>query len=173
MNTQYARRCIGHINEVRCDYYFEFKECPNDKCTAQNDIAARHCRICETEIIDPNAKLKLEAIKNPSIQVDVLKAQYGISGTSTGFRINCAYRVRDSKGHEGTIFEHYSPISEKSKNVFYGQFVRKHCPEASKWYIHLNNRIKVEEMLQTAGVPLSLMIAKEEEGTRIKKKIFE
>jgi len=173
MNTEHARRCVGHINEVRCDYYFEFKECPNELCKAQNDIASRHCRLCETEIIDPNAKLKLDTIKIPTIQVDVLGARYGISGTKNHFRINCAYKIRDGKGNEGTIFEHFTPSSEKSKNVFYGQFVRKHCPDASKWYIHLHNRFKVEEMLQSAGVPLSLMISKEEAGMRIKKKIFE
>ena len=57
--------------------------------------------------------------------------------------------------------------------IFYGQFVKKHCgDEAVKWYMHLNNHGKVEQMLQTANTPISLMIAKEQEGTRIKRKIF-
>ena len=173
MNTQYARRCIGHINEARCDYYFEFKECPNEQCAVQNDVAARHCRVCETEIIDPNMKLKLDAISNPSIDVEVLKAQYGITGTQKSFRVNCAYKFRDNRGNEGTVFEHFTPSSEKAKNVFYGQFVRKHCSDSSKWYMHLTNRFKVEEMLQTINTPLSMVLTRNDEGIKIKKKIFE
>lgn len=72
----------------------------------------------------------------------------------------------------GSVFENYSPTSEKALRIFYGQFVKKHCDEAFKWYAHLGDRAKVEEMLQSANVPVSLLIAKEQEGTRIKKKIF-
>ncbi len=183
MNSEHARRCVGkqvsdEQKEERCKYYFEFKECenfllPNIPCGAQNDIAARLCHACGCELIDPNAKLSMSRVQNNVIQVNVLEARYGISGTQKGFRVNCAYKCRDDKGRVGSVFEHYSPSSDRAMRVFYGQFVKKHCEDASKWYIHLNNRSKVEEMLQTAGVPLSLMISKEHEGTRIKKKIFD
>ena len=186
MNTEHARRCIGRIpketehetdKEERCSYYFEFKECdseilPGIPCEAQNDIAARLCHKCGAELIDPNAKLSMARVQNNIVQVNVLEARYGISGTQKGFRINCAYKCRDESGNVGSVFEHYSPSSDKAMRLFYGQFVKKHCPDASKWYIHLNNRSKVEEMLQNADTPLSLLIAKEQEGIRIKKKIF-
>jgi DNA repair protein RadD len=172
MNTEHARRCIGVANERRCDYYFEFKACPDSSCGAQNDIAARLCHKCGHEIIDPNAKLSLSHVKNQLFQVNVLEARYGVSETQNGFRINCAYKCQDDSGRIGSVFENYSPISEKAARVFYGQFVKKHCSDASKWYIHLGNRSKVESMLQTADTPLSLLISREQEGMRIRKKIF-
>ncbi len=174
MNTEHARRCVGkkkleNEKEERCSYYFEFKEC---SCGAQNDIAARFCHSCKGELIDPNAKLSMSAVQSNDIQVDVLEARYGISGTQKGFRVNCAYKCRDESGRVGSVFEHYSPISEKSARVFYGQFVKKHCANASKWYMHLGDRQKVEEMLHDIDTPIALLIAKEQQGTRIKKKIF-
>ena len=186
MNTDTARRCVGLVprpdgtqsgtKEARCDYYFEFKECENITegvaCGAQNDIAARLCHKCGCELIDPNAKLSMSRVQNNVFQVEVLEARYGISGTQRGFRINCAYRCQDGNGRIGSVYEHYSPVSEKSIRVFYGQFVKKHCEDANKWYAHLNNRAKVEEMLQGVQTPMALLIAKEQEGTRIKKKIF-
>lgn len=188
MNTEHARRCVGKVDkpsdkvdkvaEERCKYYFEFKSCTNVLdggviCDAQNDIAARHCHSCKGELIDPNAKLSMNAVKSNLIEVNVLQARYGISGTQRGFRVNCAYKCQDNAGRVGTVFEHYSPVSEKALRVFYGQFVKKHCAEPSKWYIHLQSRSKVEEMLQTIETPMRLVIAPDHEGTRIKKKIFE
>tara|TARA_R110000868_G_C10972576_1_gene770498 strand:- start:28268 stop:30010 length:1743 start_codon:yes stop_codon:yes gene_type:complete len=184
MNTEHARRCVGQVpketeepdKEERCKYYFEFKECDNitdgKECGAQNDIAARLCHSCHCELIDPNAKLSMSRVQNNVFQVNVLEARFGISGTQKGFRVNCAYKCRDETGRVGSVFEHFTPTSERALRVFYGQFVKKHCEDASKWYIHLSNRSKVEEMLQVACVPMSLMIAKEQDGTRIKKKIF-
>ncbi len=170
-NTEHARRCIDVTNEKRCDYYFEFKSCPNIKCGVKNDISARVCRECKCEIIDPNAKLTL--IKKNLIEVDVIKARYGISGTQRTFRINCAYQCKNSEGKIANVYEHYSPISDKAMRVFYGQFVKQHCKDASKWYIHLHNRHKIEEMLRTIETPHKLLIAMHHEGAKIKKKFFE
>lgn len=192
MNTEHARRCVGRVQkesdessepdkpsdkEERCRYYFEFKECenfllPDIPCGAQNDIAARLCHKCGCELIDPNAKLSMAKVQNNYLEVQVLEARYGISGTQKGFRVNCAYKCQDATGRVGSVFEHYSPVSEKAMRVFYGQFVRKHCEDSSKWYIHMNNRSKVEEMLRSVNTPVSLLIAKEQAGMRIKKKIF-
>lgn len=186
MNTEHARRCVGKLTkqdpkvdkviEERCSYYFEFKECENItdgvECGAQNDIAARLCHKCGCELIDPNAKLSMARVQNNVFTLAVLEARYGISGTQKGFRINCIYKCRDETGRVGSVFENYSPSSDKSMRVFYGQFVKKHCSDASKWYIHLGNRSKIEEMLQNVDTPLSLLVAKEQEGLRIKKKIF-
>lgn len=185
MNTEHARRCVGRIpkedeseKDERCKYYFEFKQCENDilpgiPCEAQNDIAARLCHKCGCELIDPNAKLSMATVQNNYLEVRVLEARYGISGTQRGFRVNCAYKCQDDTGRVGSVFEHYSPVSEKALKVFYGQFVKKHCENSSQWYIHMNNRSKVEEMLQSVKTPISLLIAKEQNNTRIKKKIFE
>ena len=170
MNTEYARRCIGQDHASRCDYYFEFKPCPS--CESKNDIAARQCWSCHGEIIDPNAKLSLNKIKNLTLTVKVLEARYGLSGTNQGFRVNAAYHCQDNKGNVGIVYEHYTPSSEKAKNIFYGQFVRKHLTKSSEWYPYLTNRNKVERMLHEINTPIELIIAPDKNGSRIKKKIF-
>lgn len=173
MNTEHARRCIGIINEVRCDYFFEFKVCPENGCQIKNDISARHCRACDAEIINPNDKLTLDIMKSLSREVYVMKAKFGISGTSTSFRVNCGYQCKDIEGNILSVHEHYTPVSEKARYVFYGQFVRKHCDKASSWFMHLHNRAKVEEMLDDANIPTRLLIMHHEEGHKIKKKFFD
>jgi DNA repair protein RadD len=172
MNTEHARRCVGVCESGRCDYYFEFKECLVPSCGAKNDIAARNCHKCGGEIIDPNAKLSLASVQKNIFNVEVLEAKYAVSGTQRGFRVNCAYRCQDESGRIGSVYESYSPVSDKSMRVFYGQFVRKHCADASQWYMHLHNRARVEAMLETVETPVALLVAKEQEGLRIKKKIF-
>lgn len=172
MNTEYARRCIGVVNNKRCDYYFEFKECPNELCKVKNDIASRQCRLCEQELIDPNEKLSLEVIKKPVIDVLVLEAKYRVSGTQDRFRVQCVYKCRDSQGHVEHVYENYSPINDRAKNVFYGQFVRKHCADSSKWYMHLNKKNMVIDMMQTIDTPYKLSISPSMNGTKIKRKYF-
>lgn len=173
LNTEHARRCVGITNDKRCDYFFEFKNCPNLSCQIKNDVSARHCRECETEIIDPNEKLTLAPIKKLTFEVDVVNTQYSISGTPTSFRVNCVYHGRLPTGAIQTFHESYSPSSEKATYVFYGQFVRKHCVKASQWFMHLNNRDKIEAMLKTAQFPTRLVIEPFDNGYKIKKKVFE
>ena len=173
MNTEHARRCIGLINDVRCDYFFEFKVCPDSGCQVKNDISARYCRACEAEIIDPNEKLTLDSVKALTKEVMVLEAKFGTSGTSTSFNINCGYQCRDLDGNILSIHEHYSPSSEKARYVFYGQFVRKHCEKSSTWFMHLHNRHKIDEMLDEANIPTRLLVAFDENGMKIKKKFFD
>lgn len=171
MNTEHARRCIGiQENKSRCDYYFEFKECV--RCHAKNDIAARICHACKEEIIDPNAKLSMSRVQSHVIELIVLEAKYGISDTKNGFRVNCIYKCMDDNGKTGSIFENYTPSSEKAVRVFYGHFVKQHCEESSKWYPHLDNRKKVTEMLQSIRTPVSIFVSKENDEVKIKKKIF-
>lgn len=191
MNADTARRCVGKIDnksgkidkktgeiaKERCSYYFEFKECEHEiageLCGAKNDLVARQCHKCKGELIDPNAKLSLSQVQQNVKEVRVLEARYGLSGTQKGFRVNCVYKCQDNSGRIGSVFEHYSPISEKAQRVFYGQFVRKHCEDSSKWYMHLNRRDKIEEMLREVNTPVRLLIAREQEGTKIKRKYFD
>lgn len=172
MNTEHARRCIGVTNEVRCDYYFEFKNCPASECGVKNDVSARQCRLCEAEIIDPNEKLSLDAVKKLTKEVHVLQAKYSVSGSQHGFRVSCSYSCQDNEGNVGTVYEHYSPSSEKAKHVFYGQFVRKHIPNSHKWYLQIHDKFRVQAMLQEVLSPVKLVIYPCAQGSKIKKKIF-
>jgi hypothetical protein len=173
LNTETARRCVGLVYEERCDYYFEFKECSNEKCHAQNDISSRHCRICEAELIDPNAKLVLPSSPQVLRELEVLDAKYAISDSKNGFRVNCMYRCKDDKGRVAAFYENYTPISDKAKHVFYGNFIKKHCDKPSDWYLHLDKREKMHEMLQSAHTPTHIMLHHDDKGYRIKRKIFQ
>lgn len=173
LNTETARRCVGVANDKRCEYYFEFKECPNAECGVKNDLASRHCRQCEHELIDPNKKLTLKTAVSDLKEMEVLEAKYAISDSKTGFRVNCMYRCRDEKGRVAAFYENYTPISDKAKHVFYGQFIKKHCEKPSDWYIHLDKREKMHEMLQSANTPTHIMLHQDTTGYRIKRKIFQ
>lgn len=172
LNTEHARRCIGMPNDKRCDYYFEFKPCPNAECGVKNDIASRQCRACGAEIIDPNSKLSLTPKVNDFKEVEVLKASYSVFNTQKGFRVNAYYVCRDQNGKIGSVNEHYSPINERAKMVFYGQFVKKHCEKPSEWYVHLSKQSKIEEMLQVVNTPIRLALKPAEIGYKIQRKYF-
>lgn len=57
MPAHYGRRCQhSHLRTgERCDYYWSCKFCP--VCDHANDISARFCSSCKTELINPNDKL--------------------------------------------------------------------------------------------------------------------
>lgn len=64
MPGHYGRRCNGLVKlsgateYERCGYYWTSKDC--EACGEKNDIAARFCRSCKAEIIDPNERLVIE-----------------------------------------------------------------------------------------------------------------
>lgn len=72
--SHYSRRCshiepLGRNEFKRCDYYWSFKECP--ECGHKNDLTARKCESCSTQLIDPNSKLiaEFKAFKKDLSQV--------------------------------------------------------------------------------------------------------
>jgi DNA repair protein RadD len=60
--AHYGRRCLGGSLVAgkweQCSYRWTSKECPH--CYEENDIAAKYCKSCKGEIIDPNEKLAIE-----------------------------------------------------------------------------------------------------------------
>lgn len=58
MPAHFGRRCQHTTNMItgeRCSYFWSCKMCP--VCDTDNDIAARFCRSCKTELVNPNDKL--------------------------------------------------------------------------------------------------------------------
>ena len=47
--------CGEHARRCTCGFWFISKICP--ECDCENDITARHCISCETELVDPNNAL--------------------------------------------------------------------------------------------------------------------
>lgn len=63
LSAHSGRRCNGFIRVSRkeferCGYRWTSKDCPN--CEEPNDIAARRCSSCKSELVDPNEKLRLD-----------------------------------------------------------------------------------------------------------------
>ena len=62
MPAHYGRRCTNQelVNGQyeRCLGRWSFKVC--NECETENDIAARYCTNCKSELVDPNTKLKLD-----------------------------------------------------------------------------------------------------------------
>lgn len=78
MPSHFGRRCVGLVLAAghydQCSYRWTFKECPH--CEAPNDVAARYCKSCKGEIVNPNDKLKadFEAMKKSPhmVQCDIV-----------------------------------------------------------------------------------------------------
>lgn len=119
MPAHYGRRCMALHRQPdgkyeQCTYRWTFKPCPNESCQEPNDIAARYCCKCKTEIIDPNDKLIIDfkaLKKNPfKMQCDkvlswTFKKTLSAAGNEvlkidfvTEYRsFSCWYQVRSSK----------------------------------------------------------------------------
>ena len=160
-NKVTTRRCIGMPNNKRCDYYFEWKDCP--KCLTQNDKVARFCRGCNHELIDPNANLKPLALVT---EVEV--TQMSISVHIDAYVAPAAISITYNHAHS----ESYMLTSTKALNIFYANFVRKHMDNPSKYYMSLNKMDTLEAIKRLARTPKYLILSTIDGHTRIKSKVF-
>jgi DNA repair protein RadD len=146
-NKVTARRCIGLPNNKRCDYYFIFKPCK--KCNCENDITARNCRSCDTELINPNAKLRMT--KDQTIELDVKQAKYWISdhGLTNTPIIHVMYQTQQIN-----VFENFYTTNDQARMILYAKFVKLHVEHPSEYFMHLNkmnviHKIVYKEKLKT------------------------
>jgi|ERR1700677_1212728 len=166
LNAHTARRCIGIVSNKRCDHYFEFKDCRS--CGVPNDIVSRHCRLCDTELIDPNAKLKKHTA---TVELDIHTAEYWVMAQKGGFPIINARYI----GYKNNFHECFYTNTEKSRNIAYAQFVRKHVKNASDYYMKMSDYRSMELMLKTGlKSPSSVVVIDNMDGTyKMFKKIFQ
>lgn len=141
LNKVMARRCIGVVNEKRCDHYFEFISCPS--CETKNDIVSRHCRSCQCELIDPNKKLKK----------DIILHEYEIE--------NISYQLLNFNKYQPCIKIHYQSIcgatfsesfgtsSAQQKNICYAKFLRLHCAKPSDYYMKMNDGESLKKLFES------------------------
>ena len=172
LNTDTARRCVGYANNKRCDYFFEFKSCQNKDCGVKNDLASRHCRLCESELIDPNDKLSLKSITDLAFECRVLSASYSLLELQSGLKLCATYQCLVNDSTSIQVRENFFSTSERAKQVFYGQFIKKHSPQPGQWYTTLHHKGRMLAMLQTINTPEKLSIKIEEGIYIIKKKHF-
>lgn len=116
--AHFGRRCQARIKAgadyVQCSYRWTFKPCPH--CEADNDIAARYCRECKGEIVDPNEKLIMDfraMKKDPHIkQTDVVLSWNPIDSISQKGHETWRIEVRTTHRHF-TFWIQKNPMSEK------------------------------------------------------------
>jgi len=93
--SHYGRRCTGV--EVtggtiqRCGYKWTCKKC--EKCEHENDIAARYCKKCKCELVNPNDNLR-EKIKPVIIFDDVIDMNVGRHKTANGETLKIEYVLK-------------------------------------------------------------------------------
>jgi hypothetical protein len=66
-NSLTARRCIGRADGKRCEFFFSFVECQDQRspngmlmakgCGTKNDTRSKVCRKCNNWLVDPNENL--------------------------------------------------------------------------------------------------------------------
>lgn len=139
-NTIHSRRCIGIINNSRCNHYFEFKEC---SCGTQNDITSRECRSCGKELIDPNAKLK--RLTRQTQELIVLNVTYEAS--CLGYTSTPIIKIKYVCVGGKTIYENYLTNTERARQITYNKFIKLHCEKPSKHYRHMMNIYAMKAML--------------------------
>ena len=168
LNTVHSRRCIGISDAGRCDNYFEWKDCHH--CGAKNDKTVRHCRECETELIDPNAKLTLKAAKPARVTFEVDSAKYWCLDSSLGPSINAMYNLTNGM----RIYESFTIRDSRMANIFYGIFVRTMVRNASSYYPVLQSYPHMQAMLKSDDMrtPFQLECVYENDRYIIKKRLF-
>ncbi len=167
-NTIHARRCIGIVENKRCDHFFEFKECPS--CQTENDKCSRLCRNCKHELIDPNAKL--HKIIKETHSLDVIEAHYKVysMGPTLLPIINISYDCGANR-----VAEYYYTNTPKNKNILYAKFIKLHFENPSQIYPYLSNLFKMREIIETYDIktPSQLICVKDSDGYfKLMKKIF-
>ena len=173
LNSETTRRCIGITNDIRCEYYFEFKEC--FKCKELNDITARYCRTCKFELLDPNRNLNKEAAARDYIELKVVASKYWVINRSVP--VFCAkYKAYHEKsGRTFVLGESYILRSKLSKDIFYSKFVKDQFKHPTYSYRCLGNEDHLNAIIDSGEVatPDSLIAKKKDDGTfRIHKKLF-
>lgn len=171
-NKMTTRRCIGVIDNARCEHYFDFKPCI--KCAILNDITARYCRGCKFELLDPNRNLKL--YPTGTIEFDVHNTYYGVKyadGRQTRVIFFALYR---GKGIDRKyVNEEYITWTKRGRDYFYANFVKKYFKNPSKVYRHLDNYYFLSKIINKEEImmPSKLILIPDNDKYKIIYKVFE
>lgn len=146
MNTVRSRRCIGIQDNKRCDNYFSWKDCT--ACQTKNDATSRHCRSCQAELIDPNAKLVYEPAIQKRFIFTVKQANYWVTEVNQAPSVNAKYATTQGLH----IYESFSLKTQQCKNIFYGKWMREMVRNSSKYYPHMSDAKGMHKMLESTDL---------------------
>lgn len=145
--AHFGRRCMGLTQTgkrgeyERCGYRWTFKPCPH--CEAENDIAARYCKECKGEIVDPNEKLKTDfkAFKRDPTQWQ----------TDQVISMTCKPGV-SAKGNKTIRVEWVTP---------YRQFTTWFSPDSKASIIRLRHEVFIKATYDGATPPATVTYRKD------------
>lgn len=172
LNKVMARRCIGNIERngtsSRCDNFFTWKECHS--CQAQNDTTSRHCRLCEAELIDPNAKLTSTAATAARETFTLKSAKYWVTDHYGRPQFYCMYQTTNGLN----LYESFAIRDSRTKNIFYAVLVKVHVTKSSDYYPHLESIHHLRKMISDGVIrcPDALECSIENGKYKIKKRMF-
>jgi superfamily II DNA or RNA helicase len=140
MNSEHARRCIGpdSLNnqpDDRCGYFWQSRKCEDQLvngllkvkgCGTENDTAARECRNCHVQLIDPNAKLTNKSYDAGDWK-PVLRMNIDVAGKNQdGICVKYYLDVFDENGKQEIASVDYWAIKAGGKRTWESGFVRRH-----------------------------------------------
>ncbi len=141
-NGEHARRCISKDKDEpdgRCSYFWKSRTCDDHMvngmlkkkgCLAENDIAARNCRICDNILIDPNDKLTHKSYSQSDFR-PVLRMTVGITGRqSDGIEVNYFLDVFDETGKQEIAKIQFWAINDGGK-MAWKKFIKDHINDYS------------------------------------------
>tara|TARA_R110000850_G_scaffold272422_1_gene407594 strand:+ start:1044 stop:2915 length:1872 start_codon:yes stop_codon:yes gene_type:complete len=134
-NGEHSRRCSNIINGQRCEYFWQYTECEDQilngllkikGCGVKNDIAAKICRGCDNQLVDPNKKLTHKSYSAGDWR-PVLKMGVDVTGKSQdGICVKYYLDVFDENGKQEVATVNFWAINEKGKRTWTSNFVRRH-----------------------------------------------
>lgn len=148
LNTVNARRCIGMVQDKRCDHWFEWKKCPG--CDAKNDIVSRQCRLCHIELLDPNRALSEIASNKNKLLFQVKETHYGISVVNGFPRFDITYLLDTGSTQTRYIKaqENFLLSTEKSIRFFYHTVAKLHFMHPHQSYNKLQNILYLKSIIE-------------------------
>lgn len=140
----FGRRCQGWFEDddghrEQCDFRFRFKNCP--QCNAENDIAARRCRECDTVLVDPDDMLKAALKLKDALVLRCSGMALQPGADEKGEWLKITYYDEDG----ADVSERFRLQTPAQRTAFEQLFIRPHtrtgCPCAgSPWRISCASR---------------------------------
>jgi DNA repair protein RadD len=121
-NSKYARRCVGESSEAvdgRCDFFWISKTCL--ACGTLNDTAARECRKCDAQLIDPNENLSGKHYTDDDLQ-NVVKMDVYLTKNQQGVLV----RYLLESGEKPIEVFWPDPKNQIARKIWKMKFVFKH-----------------------------------------------
>lgn len=127
-NGQHAVRCSNIINGMRCDYFYSAITCPKTSCKAENAPSAKSCRVCGSNMKDPNAAL-LNKVYSDNEFRPCTKMTIEPNKAMTGFVVE--WHLLEPDQNLGRVKKHFSIQNPIGKRIWYNEIIKKYIKDSS------------------------------------------